>query len=111
MTSRIIAAMLLLALPLVAVATSAMAEQTFITTNWVDTKNQSMDECLNRAANAIRGAGGWGKVLNTPDARHAVRGMYTLQIRCVPGKEIAIIVVAGPSQAVKKYTDDVVDHF
>jgi hypothetical protein len=110
MTSRKIAATLLVTLPLVAAATSAMADQTFITTNWIDTK-LSMDECLGRAAAAIRGAGGWGKVLETPDARHALRGMYTLQIRCLPDKEMAIVVVAGPSKSTAKYTDELVNHF
>ena len=110
MIFRKIAATLLAALPLVAAATSAMAEQTFITMNWVETK-LPMDECLGRAAAAIRGAGGWGKVLETPDARHALRGMYTLQIRCVPDKEIAIIVVAGPSKTTAKYTDELVNNF
>lgn len=110
MTSRKIAATLLVTLPLVAAATSALADQTFITTNWINTK-LPMDECLGRAAAAIRGAGGWGKVLETPDARHALRGMYTLQIRCVPDKELAIVVVAGPSKSTAKYTDELVNHF
>ncbi len=110
MTSRKLAATLLLALPLVAAATCAMADQTFITPNWVETK-LSMNECLSRAADAIRAAGGWGKVLNTSDARHALRGMYTLQLRCVPDKELLIVVVAGPSNATAKYADQLVDHF
>lgn len=110
MTSRNIAATLLVTLPLVAAATGAVADQTYITTNWIDTK-LSMDECLGRATAAIRDAGGWGKVLNTPDARHGIRGMYTAQIRCVPEKEIAIIVVSGPSKITSKYTDELVNNF
>jgi len=110
MTSRKLAATLLVALPLVAAATRAMAEQTYITTNWVETK-LSMNECLSRAADAIRGAGGWGKVLNTADARHALRGLYTAQLRCVPDKELLIVVVAGPSNTTAKYTDELMDHF
>ena len=108
--SRNVAATLLLALPLVVAATSALAEQTYITTTWREAK-LSMDECLGRAAAAIRGAGGWGKVLTTSDARHGLRGLYTAQIRCVPEKEIAIIVVAGPSNATAKYVDQIADHF
>src|ERR1700752_2089932 len=70
-----------------------------------------MNECFDRAADAIRGAGGWGKVLNTSDARHGLRGLYTAQIRCIPDKEIVIFVVAGPSNITEKYTDQLVDHF
>jgi hypothetical protein len=110
MTSWKTAATLLVALSLVTAATSAMADQTYITTNWVETK-LSMNECLSRAADAIRGAGGWGKVLNTSDARHALRGMYTAQLRCVPDKQLLIVVVAGPSNTTAKYTDDLVNHF
>lgn len=110
MTVRKTAATLVVALPLVAAATSAMAEQNYITTNWKETK-LSMNECLDRAADAIRGAGGWGKVLNTSDARHGIRGLYTAQIRCIPDKEIVIFVVAGPSNITEKYTDQLVDHF
>jgi hypothetical protein len=103
-------AALLLALPLVLAATSAMADQTYISTKWVES-TLPMDECLGRAAAAIRGAGGWGKVLNTPDARHGLRGMYTSQVRCLPDMKIVIFVVAGPSNTTARYVDEIVDHF
>lgn len=108
--SRKVAATLLVTLPLVAAATSAMAEQTYISTKWVES-DLAMDECLGRAAAAIRGAGGWGQVLNTPDARHGIRGMYTSQVRCVPDMKIVIFVVAGPSKTTAKYVDEITDHF
>jgi hypothetical protein len=110
MTSRKIAATLLVALPLVLAARNAMAEQTYISTKWVETQ-LSMDECLGRAAASIRGAGGWGKVLDTPDARHAFRGLYTAQVRCIPDMKMVIFVVAGPSNTSGKYVDEIADHF
>ena len=108
--SRKITATLILALPLVVAATSAMADQTYISTKWVETQ-LSMDECLGRAAASIRDAGGWGKVLETPDARHGIRGMYTSQVRCIPDMKIVIFVVAGPSKTTGQYVDDIADHF
>jgi len=110
MMSRYRAAALLLALPIVVAATSAMADQTYISTKWVES-TLPMDECLGRAAAAIRGAGGWGKVLNTPDARHGIRGMYTSQVRCVPDMKIVMFVVAGPSRTTATYVDEIADHF
>src|ERR1043166_8655625 len=99
-----------LALPLVMAATNAMAAQTYISTKWVES-TLPMDECLGRAAASIRGAGGWGKVLENPDARHGIRGMYTSQVRCVPDMKIVIFVVAGPSSTTAKYVDEIADHF
>ena len=108
--SRNVAATLLLALPLAMAATSVMAAQTYISTKWVES-TLPMDECLGRAAAAIRDAGGWGKVLNTPDARHGLRGLFTSQVRCVPEMKIVIFVVAGPSNTTAKYVDEIADHF
>lgn len=108
--SRNVGATLLLTLPLVMAAPSAMAAQTYISTKWVESA-LPMDECLGRAAAAIRGAGGWGEVLETPDARHGIRGQYTSQVRCVPDMKIVIFVVAGPSNTTAKYVDAIADHF
>src|SRR5690242_1120485 len=110
MMSRNGSAALLLALPLVMAATNAMAAQTYISTKWVES-TLPMDECLGRAAASIRGAGGWGKILDTPDARHAFRGLYTAQVRCIPDMKIVIFVVAGPSNTSGKYVDEIADHF
>ena len=108
--SRNVAATLLLTLLLVMAATGAMAAQTYISTKWVES-TLPMDECLGRAAASIRGARGWGQVLETPDARHGIRGMYTSQVRCVPDMKIVIFVVAGPSNSTAKYVDEIADHF
>ena len=110
MTSRKIAATLLVALPLVLAARNASAEQTYISTKWVES-DLSLDECLGRAVASIHGAGGWGKVLDTPDARHAFRGLYTAQVRCVTEMKIVIFVVAGPTNTSGKYVEEIADHF
>lgn len=108
--SRKVAVTVGLALPLVMAAAGARADQTYISTKWVETE-LPMDECLGRAAASIRDAGGWGKVLETPDARHGIRGMYTSQVRCIPDMKIVIFVVAGPSKTTAKYIDELTDHF
>src|ERR1700724_2791302 len=85
--------------------------QTFIT---VQTKSTELSkaECLDHADRAIRRAG-FDVPGTTEDARHGMRGQYTVQVYCADvDKGRVFFVTAGPSgKLTEQYMDDVLKGF
>ncbi len=87
----------LLALAFVLFATSIASAATAMSTIWQETA-LDLGACVKQAELALHDAGMTRNVQTLHESAYGEEGPYTGSIRCLSGKSIVFIVVAGPRQ-------------
>ncbi len=87
----------LLALAFGLVATTAASAAPAMSTIWQDT-SLDLEACVKQAELALHDAGMTKNAQTLRESVYGEQGLYTGSIRCLTGKGIVFIVVAGPRQ-------------
>lgn len=103
-----------LAVAVLMLGTTAHAEPPNIHTEW-RTTTMSVAECIRTGERVLRATGFVNIVFNGDNKDKNVwgdRGNYSVTIECVPEKELALFVVAGPNlDQANRLLDDVLAKF
>lgn len=67
-----------------------------VATRWAYAK-QSQGQCLRRAEQALERIG-YDRLERTEQSRYGTRGDYTVAIRCITERGIAILIASGPER-------------
>jgi hypothetical protein len=67
-----------------------------VATRWAYAK-QTQEQCLRRAEQALERIG-YERLERTEQSRYGTRGEYTVAIRCITERGVAILIASGPER-------------